>query len=132
MINLASTSDILRVTTTSATSVAVHASWIDLNGTTVTPGRTNTAVASTPGPVTVVGSPAASTVRNVKSLFIRNTHASTANTNTIEQFDGTTAVAIFSRALAAGEMIVYDEDGGHSGLAQLRILILLDWARYSR
>ena len=47
MINLASTSDKLRLTTSGAATVEVHASWVDLNGTTVTPGRTNTADIST-------------------------------------------------------------------------------------
>ena len=111
MINLGATIDVLRVVTTSTANIAVHASWIDLLGTAVTPGRTNTAIASA-ATTTIVAAPAASTVRNVKSLFISNTHASTANTVTLQYFDGTTAFQIFSRVLAAGEMIVYDEDGG--------------------
>jgi len=42
MLILASTSDLIRVVTGSAAQIEVHASWVDLNGTTVTPGRTNT------------------------------------------------------------------------------------------
>ena len=42
MIILASTSDLIRVITSHAATVEVHASYVDLNGTTVTPGRKNT------------------------------------------------------------------------------------------
>jgi hypothetical protein len=111
MINLAGTSDIIRVVTSSTANIAVHASWMDLSGTTVTPGRTNTAIASA-ATTTIVAAPAASTVRNIKTLTISNTHASTVNTVTVRYFDGTTEFQMFKRDLAAGEMIVYDEDGG--------------------
>lgn len=63
MINLASTSDKLQVVTDVAGSdIRVHASWVDLNGTTVTPGRTNTPGITTATTTDVVASPAASTV----------------------------------------------------------------------
>jgi hypothetical protein len=47
MINLASTSDSLYVVTSAAGDIEVHASWVDLSGSTVTPGRTNTASITT-------------------------------------------------------------------------------------
>ena len=53
MINLASTSDLLRVITDSTASLDVQASWVDLNGPTVTPGRTNTATIVTATTTTV-------------------------------------------------------------------------------
>ncbi len=62
MIILASTSDLIRVVTSHAATIEVHASFVDLNGTTVTPGRTNTLI-STATTTTIVGSPGASTVR---------------------------------------------------------------------
>lgn len=111
MINLASTSDLLRVVTSGTADIDVHVSWVDLNGTTVTPGRTNTAITSATT-TTIVASPASSTIRNCKSVFIRNDHASTANTVTVLHTDGTTSVNLISRTLAAGEALVYDEDGG--------------------
>jgi hypothetical protein len=111
MINLVGTSDIIRVITSSTANIAVHASWMDLSGTTVTPGRTNTAI-SIATTTTIVAAPAGSTQRNVKTLTISNTHASTVNTVTVQYYDGATAYQIFKRDLAAGEMIVYDEDGG--------------------
>jgi hypothetical protein len=111
MINLVGTSDIIRLITSSTANIAVHASWMDLSGTTVTPGRTNTAIASA-ATTTIVAAPTASTQRNIKTLTISNTHASTVNTVTVRYFDGTTEFQLFKRDLAAGEMVVYDEDGG--------------------
>ena len=37
MLNLASTSDVLRIVTGAAADIRVHASWVDLSGTTITP-----------------------------------------------------------------------------------------------
>jgi hypothetical protein len=110
MLLLTSTSDIVRVVTGSATTVAVHASWVDNASGTITPGRTNTAI-STATTTTVVGSPGASTQRNVKHLNVRNTHASTATTVDIQHFDGTTSVSLWMGTLAAGEMVKLDETG---------------------
>ena len=75
MINLTSTSDLLELVTGSALVLNVHASWVDLASTTVTPGRTNTSISSTTT-TTIVASPASSTQRNVKTITIRNTDAS--------------------------------------------------------
>ncbi len=111
MINLTGTSDLIEIQTSATADIEVHASWMDLLGTTVTPGRTNTKVTSV-GTTTIVGSPAASTQRNIKTLIIVNTHATTANTVTVDYDDGTTQYQLFKRTLAAGESIVYDEDGG--------------------
>ena len=63
MINLASTSDVIRVSLPTYAQVACHASWVDLSGTTVTPGRTNTvhATTDTPATTTIVAAPATST-----------------------------------------------------------------------
>ena len=69
MIILASTADLVRVVTSHAALVEVHASYVDLNGTTVTPGRLNTLI-TTATTVTVVASPGAATVRNLKHLNI--------------------------------------------------------------
>ena len=47
MLLLTSTSDLVGVYTWAAGDIEVHASWVDLSGTTVTPGRTNTASITT-------------------------------------------------------------------------------------
>lgn len=111
MLLLASTADLLQIVTSAAVTVDVHASWVDLNGSTVTPGRTNTAI-STAATTTVVGSPASSTYRTVKSLTVRNRHASTAQDVTLNHTDGTTSVELIKVTLAAGECLHYHEAAG--------------------
>lgn len=113
MLLLASTSDLLRVVTSAAVATDVHASFVDLNTSTsaTTPGRTNTAI-TTATTTTVVASPAASTVRTVKTLCVRNKHASTAQTVTVLHSDGTTVVELVQAILSAGDALHYDEHQG--------------------
>jgi hypothetical protein len=111
MLLLASTSDLLRIITGQAVTVDVHASWADLNGTTVTPGRTNTPI-STAATTTVVGSPASSTFRSVKTLTARNRHASSAVDVTVLHTDGTNAMELVKVTLSAGDALHYDEHNG--------------------
>lgn len=111
MLLLASTSDLLRVVTSGAVTTDAHASWLDLNGSTVTPGRTNTAI-TTATTTTVVASPAASTMRTIKTLCVRNKHASSAQTVTVLHSDGTTVVELVQAILSAGDALHYDEHAG--------------------
>lgn len=111
MILLTSTSDLLRITTSSTANIDVHASYVDLSGTTVTPARLNTTI-STATTTTVVGSPASSTQRTVKTLFVRNRHATTSNDITILHTDGTTSVEFIKVSLLAGYTLRYDEGNG--------------------
>jgi hypothetical protein len=111
MILLTSTSDLLRVATSAAVTVDCHASFMDYNGTTVTPGRTNTAI-TTATTTTVVGSPGASTQRNVKSLHVRNTHATTSTLVTVLHTDGTTVVELHECTLFSNESLEYVEGVG--------------------
>lgn len=111
MLLLASTSDLLSVVTSGAVTTDVHASWLDLNGSTVTPGRTNTAI-TTATTTTVVASPIASTMRTVKTLCVRNKHASSAQTVTVLHSDGTTIVELVQAILSAGDALCYDEHAG--------------------
>jgi hypothetical protein len=71
MILLTSTSDLLRVVTSTAGNVQVQSSYVDLSGTTVTPGRLNTLI-TTAATTNIVASPAASTQRNIKTVSIFN------------------------------------------------------------
>lgn len=111
MLNLSSTSDVIRIVTGSAAQIECHASWADLNGTTVTLGRQNTPHITTATTTTVVASPAASTVRNVKHLNITNDHASQSCSITVEHYDGTTAEELIAVTLLSGENMVLGEDG---------------------
>jgi hypothetical protein len=111
MLLLTSTSDALQVVTGQAVAVDVHASWMDYASGTVTPGRTNTAIA-TATTTSVAGSPAASTVRNVKSLHLRNKDASLSVDVTVRHTDGTTIVELIKITLAAGDSLEYIEGVG--------------------
>ena len=114
MLNLASTSDLLKVVTGSAGTIEVHATWVDLLTTTgaVTPGRTNTADISSAATTTVVASPAASTIRNVKLLSIYNAHASVSNPVTVNHTDGTVEQILWKGTLVPGESVVFNEGTG--------------------
>lgn len=111
MINLTSTSDQLRVTTSGAVTTDVYAAWVDLSGTVPTPGRTLTQI-TTAATTSVAGAPAASTVRNVKTLHIRNRNASTSVDITVSVTDGTTPVELIKTTLPAGHSLHYDEGAG--------------------
>lgn len=111
MLLLASTSDKISITTSASCDVDVHASWVDKNGTTVTPGRTNTNI-TTATTTDVVASPAASTYRNVKQLIVRNAHATDTVAVTIIHTDGTTAVEVYYAILTAGQQAIFVEGAG--------------------
>lgn len=109
MLNLTST-DSIRIVSAAAGALEVHASWVDLSGTTVTPGRLNTSI-STATTTTVVSSPAGGTVRNIKGLFVTNTSATVAQRVVAEHFDGTLAADLMGFTLLPGENMTFDEDG---------------------
>lgn len=111
MLNLASTSDLLRVTTSAAADIEVYCAWVDLNGTTVTPGRTCSASITTATTTTVVASPAASTVRNVKHINITNNSTSVSCRVTVDITDGTNPVELMSFILLPDENMVFNEEG---------------------
>jgi hypothetical protein len=110
MLLLVSTSDKIRVSTSSTSAIDVHASYVDLSGTTVTPGRRNTAISSATT-TDVVLSPPASTSRNVKTLTIRNTGASN-NDVAIIHTDGTTSIEVYRATLGPNASLFYTEESG--------------------
>ena len=113
MLNLAATTDKLQLVTSAAVTVDVHASYADLSGTTVTPGRKNTAI-TTATTTDIVASPGASTVRNIKTLHIRNKHATTpVDVTVLYEGSATDAnVELHKATLLAGEMLEYVEGIG--------------------
>lgn len=104
---LASTSDLLKITTSAAADIHVQASWADKTSTSLTAGRTNTTFTSATTK-TVVGSPGASTQRSVHSLHIANVHATDSNTLTIVHYDGTTNATVLVVTLNAGQTLEFD------------------------
>jgi hypothetical protein len=111
MLLLTSVTDIIRIVTgTATTTIECHASYVDVSGTTVTPGRTNTRI-TTAATTTVVAAPAASTQRNVKALYIANTSSGTNCNVEVQHTDGTSSVSLMSFILRPGENMGYREDG---------------------
>jgi hypothetical protein len=109
VILLAGTAALLQLITASTSIVQVQASYVDLSGSTVTPGTQNTSINSA-ATTTVVASPAASTQRTVKFLSIQNTGA--AETVTVQHTDGTTPVQLQKLTLPSGYTLVYNEGSG--------------------
>jgi len=111
MLNLVLTTDKLRLVTDAAVTVDVHASFVDLSGTTVTPGKQNTAF-TTATTTDIVNVPGAFTVRNVKTLHIRNKHATSSVGVTVTYDQNGTVFEIHKVTLLAGEMLEYVEGIG--------------------
>jgi hypothetical protein len=112
VILLAGTSDAIRLVTSAVCLVDVHASFVDLlAGQNVIAGRKNTAIATATTTV-IVESPAASVARNVKTLTIRNKHATDPVVVKVLHTDGTTEVEMVERYLNAGQELIYDDASG--------------------
>lgn len=111
MLLLTSTSDVVRlVTATATTTIEVHTSYMDVNGTTITPGRTNTRI-TTATTTTIVASPASSTQRNVKAIYVTNNSTGTSCNVAVEHTDGTNVIELIQFVLLPGENLAYREDG---------------------
>lgn len=111
MLLLTSASDLIKIVSASGgAAVKCHASWVDNVSGAITPGRTNTASITTAATTTIVAGPA-SGQRSVRHLNIRNDHASASETITVSHDDGTTVEPLFKVTLAAGESVVYGENG---------------------
>ena len=104
---LAGTSAKVTMSTSSTADIAVCASWTDITPTTLTGGNDNT-LSNMAAVTDIVGSPAASTQRQVKNLKIYNYDATDSNTLTITHTDGTLSAVIYRRTLAPYESIEYD------------------------
>lgn len=111
MLLLTSTSDLVRVYTSAAADIEVHASYVDNNAGTITPGRTNTPSITTATTTTVVGSPGSGVQRNVKHLNITNNHASAACVVTVDHTDGTNPVELMAFTLLPGENMIFNAEG---------------------
>lgn len=111
MLLLTSTSDLVQlVTGTATTNIEVHASWVDNNAGTITPGRQNTII-STATTTTIVPAPGSGVQRNVKGVYITNTSASTSCQATVVHTDGTNGSDLMGVTLLGGENLGYREDG---------------------
>lgn len=102
--------DKLQLVTSAAVNIDVHVSWADLNGTTVTPGRTNTAI-TTATTTDICATPAASTTRNVKGMTIRNKGSASCDVTVVYDQNGTD-FELHQATLLAGDMLEFVEGVG--------------------
>lgn len=113
MLLLTSVNDQLQIITSAIGSIDVHATWVDTKPSdgTITPGRKNTAII-TAATTSVADSPPASQQRNIKTLHVRNKHATVSNDVTIKHSDGTVAVELYKRTLQPQDEIELTDQGG--------------------
>ena len=109
---LAGTTDTFEVVTTAAATVDVYATFVDWLAGAITPGSPQVSAITTATTTTVVASPAASTIREVKALHIRNKHASLATDVTVQLDRSGTNYEIHEVTLNAGEALEYTEATG--------------------
>jgi hypothetical protein len=120
VILLINTTSKLQITTASTGTADIYACYVDAGSSSLTPSGTGTGMIqpTTATTTDLVAAPAASTTRNVKTLNIRNTHATNANTYTVVLADSAgLTVTLMSVALAAGEMLTYVEGMGWNIIA---------------
>lgn len=112
MILLVGANDVLRLVTSSVANLDVFAAYAtrDAAGA-IAPGNLPSTIASATT-TTIVAAAGAGNTRTIRFLSIRNRHASTASTITLQVFNGTTAYEIYKVTLGAGESFVYDEANG--------------------
>jgi hypothetical protein len=131
MLLLNVTTDKIQVITGQAVTVDVHSSFIDqtnnadppvIKGT--TSGRLNTAI-TTATTTDIVAAPAASTMRNVKTINIRNKHASASVDITVQFNQNATLFELHKVTLIAGACLQYIEGIGWFVVQPLAPTILM-------
>lgn len=113
MLLLASTSDELRLVTSSTSAIDVQASGMDMDPSGTgrpTHARQNTAI-TTATTTDIVGSPSGTNIRTVKTLSIRNKGVAT-NVVTVLHSDGTTTVEVIEATLGPDMSLMYHEAAG--------------------
>lgn len=104
--------DKLKLTTSAAASIDVHASYTDLNTTTVGPGRTNTAIVSAVTTDIVATPTTALAVRNVKTLHIRNKDTAVSCDVAVVYDQNGTSFELHKATLVPGATLEYIEGIG--------------------
>ena len=115
MIFLTGNTDTLEITTTSTADIDYQINWVDIiAATSATPSSSQDKITSATT-TTAVATPSVGTVRQIKSIFIRNIHASTANTVTVKKdVSGTEYTISTDAVLQAGEILSYEDGVGWS------------------
>ncbi len=112
MLNLTNAStDKLQLITDAATTLDVVTSWVDWLSGTPTPGTTPTAI-TTATTTDIVATPAASTIRNVKHITVRNKHATLTGNVTVVLNRGGTQYELIKISLAPADTLEFVEGIG--------------------
>lgn len=121
--------DKIRAVSSAAVTLDVHASWIDCSTASPPvpdqPGRTNTAI-TTATTTDIVAAPASGKIRNVKTLHIRNKHASLLCDVTVTYDQNATVFEVHKVTLLPGEALEYVEGIGFFTLAAATVA-QTDW-----
>jgi hypothetical protein len=117
LILLTATTDKISVITGQAVTTDVHVSYMDASNAVPpvvqgdTMGRKNTAI-TTATTTDISGSPASSEIRNIKTINIRNKHATTSVDVTVQFDQNSTLYELIKATLKAGETLEYVEGVG--------------------
>lgn len=111
MLFLPNTTDKLQLVTDASCSVDVGVHYADNASGTITNSRQLTAI-TTATTTDILGSPAGSTTRKVRSAFIRNKHATSTVTVTVVYDANGTDYELHKVSLKAGELLEYIENVG--------------------
>lgn len=114
MLNLATTSSVVRAITGSAGAIDVSYSYVDVSQSSpAATGISGGAITqiTTATTTTVVDHPASGTTRNVTGLTISNDSPSVNNTVEVQFYDGTNSVRLWKGNLGFGERVVFDASG---------------------
>jgi hypothetical protein len=111
MLILALTTDKIQAVGSTGADLDVHASWTDLSGSSVTPGRTNTAITAA-ATTDIVAAPASSTYRNVKTINVRNRDAALSCDVAIVFNQNGTQFELHKATLRPGDLLEYVEGVG--------------------
>lgn len=118
MLLFPNTTDKLQLVTSSAANLDVHVSYMDKNQSTgaISESRQLTAISSATT-TDVMAAPGATVTRNLKTLHVRNKHASLANTVTVVYDANATDYGLHKVNLLAGDSLEYIEGIGFFVLA---------------
>lgn len=103
--------DKIQLVTDAAGDIEVSRSWVENNAGALTPGGGPLASITSATTTDLVAAAGASKQRSVREISAHNNHASQAVTCTFQRYDGTNTVTLKKVVLAAGESIVYGENG---------------------
>lgn len=118
MLNLISASDKIQLVTGSSVTVDSHVSFIDYNAGTPSASRKNTNIL-TATTTDISGSPSAGILRNVKSIMLRNKHATASVDVIVQHTDGSITVELKKATLGPGAELHYTDQTGFFLFPQL-------------